>query len=731
MCNRMQAASSLSMTVRCNGRLLCLYPFIALVCIPALASTNKAVSIPVFNAPPVIDGRLDETIWMQAQMGVALTQVFPAEGNPPSVPIEVFLGHDAENIYFAVEVAMPISDLTASRRGRDADLEGDDYISLIFDPFGSQRDGYRFRFNPIGTKEDALIEEVNRVNAEWDCVWWVETVVSAQGWTAEGRIPLQSIGFNPQIDRWGFNVEQVLAKRNEQSRWTAVERSLSAESLADIGSIVGLMDLRQGLGLRFEPYVLAEFSTNDASTGSEQDDFDIKSGFELYYRPIPSITATLTVNTDFAETEVDDRVIELSRFPTFFPEKRGFFLEDSGIFSFGGIEQSPLPFFSRRIGVGPDGIPVDIPYGFKLAARTGNVPLGALNVYVEEGNETDAQHLSVARATVDILEESYVGIIGTRGNPQGVSDNYLIGADFRYRDSDFGPDAGEITASAWIQYTDTEDRDQLSIATGWDVFYNSRYWLYSHFAEYVGPGYFPALGFVRQNDIAQGDFRVVRAFFPENWDSIELDASVFARYEMGGRYLEYVNASLELWAYRMSGAILSLGSRLEHEELREAFEPVPGLLAQPGSFSGAGLFIRYETSKAPSVSGFLEYEHAPFYGGTIDSIEGSLSWRGGSIFECTTELEVNKIDLLDSENWLYLWRSEFKTYVLQNVTWANIIQYDSISREMGFNSRLRWNFRPGSDIYLVVNHRWLNDVDQGWDSIGSRLNAKLSATLSF
>ncbi|MEM7673868.1 MAG: DUF5916 domain-containing protein [Verrucomicrobiota bacterium] len=700
------------------------------VSLPWICGAQVSGNLPLFEEAPVVDGVLDDSAWQSAFVIEDLYQVFPDEGEPATYPARLRVGYDAGNVYFATEVRMPGNLITANQQLRDGDQSGDDSISLIIDPHGQGREGYRFRFNPLGAREDAIIEDVFRVNTDWDGVWSVETQITETGWVAEGVIPLRSISFNPSIETWGFNIEQQYARRAEKARWSAIHRTTAAESLADAGRLSGLVGLRQKRSIRFKPYFVTRFR-DDGEVGELNEGYSLDGGFDLYYKPTPSVTAVFTVNTDFAEAEVDDRVVNLTRFPTFFPEKRGFFLEDANVFSFGGISRNPLPYFSRRIGIGPGGQPTDIEYGVKVTGRLGNVNFGAFNTYVDAVGGVDAKHLSVLRASVGVLEESSVGFLATRGDPLSNLDNWLGGLDFKYRDSDFGPDGGELDVFAWGQYTDTPGWDDAPFALGTSALYNSRYWLYQGYTRFIGADYNPAMGFVNQTDIVDGELLGVHAFFPEGLDSIEVEAGSYYRYELDAAVWEVVQPWVGLSVYTLSGDFATVGVEYFYEELLFPFQPAPGLLAEPGQYSGAGLYAELETSDARVVSATVRAAVSPFYGGRLDTLEAGIAWRPASIFNLSAESELNRIEIDGLTEWVNLYRLKTNVQFSTDLVWTTIGQYDSLSRELGFNSRLRWTYRPGSDLFLIFNQGLLNDPRDGWISSGSELSLKVNASWSF
>ena len=692
---------------------------------------DASYSITKITTPPIIDGVLDEAIWAELPAINEFYQVRPDEGEPATIPVSVQLAYDEEAVYFAVNYAVPLADATATNRARDAGMNNNDSITLTFDPFGNQRDGYRFEFNALGAKLDEIVEEVDRDRSDWDGIWFLETQRSEDGWTAEGKIPARSISFNPDISSWGFNIRGSYAKRNEEFRWTNIDRSVHSGSLAHAGQIEGITGLQQGLGIRFRPYAVARFTENGNSDSSASEGLGFDSGFDLFYKPIPTVTAVFTVNTDFAEAEVDNRVVNLSRFPTFFPEKRAFFLEDASVFSFGGINRTPLPYFARRVGVGPDGEPTDLLFGAKVTGRVGQTQFGLFDTYVDEVGGVDAKHLSVARANVSILDESSVGMIATNGDPRSNNDNTLVGVDLKYRDSDFGPEGGELDWFTWAQYTETPGLNDQNYAYGWEGEYSSRKWTAYHFAEFIGKDYNPAMGFVRQTDVAQGSARIVRKFYPAGFNNVRLEYNHFARFETGGNYLEYTKPETTLRGNFVTGDYLQATVGYIYEDLRETFEPLDGLFARPGKYEGARIRLLAGTSARRPVSGSVELNSEKYYNGWRQGVKVRTGWRPSPLFNININNELTEVELGGDREWIYLQRLQANIQFSSKLVWSNVAQYDNISNSIGLNSRLRWTYRPGSDVFVIFNQGIQDDPEEGWIAQASALSVKVNATWDF
>ena len=236
----------------------------------------------------------------------------------------------------------------------------------------------------MGARSESLVTDNTVVNRNWDGLWWVRTSRDGEGWKVEMAIPFKTLSFNPANPTWGFNLERQIRRKYEIGRWASPRREVSSYMPSGAGELTGLHGLKQGLGLELSPYVKGRYSQSPSG-----DDWTGDAGGEVRYRLTPYLSSTLSYNTDFAETEVDLRQINLTRFPLFFPEKRAFFLEDSGIFEYGGLNggalgQPLIPYFSRRIGLSAGGEPVPVLWAGKVAGRIGQYKLGVLDAVLDD-----------------------------------------------------------------------------------------------------------------------------------------------------------------------------------------------------------------------------------------------------------------------------------------------------------------------------------------------------------
>src|SRR5688572_27665614 len=431
--------------------------------VAANGNSNKVVRVVRIDSPPVIDGRLDEAVWGQAEVITDFHQIRPGDGAEPSERTEVYLLYGNDALYIGARMYDGEPDRIAAPTVRQGQgLGRDDRLVVILDPFNTRRGGYRFETNTNGVRHDALYDNPDSFNSNWTVIWDTASSIFEKGWTAELEIPFKTLPFDPANDTWGFNFGRSIRRRGEEMVWVSRNRSYNP---GISGLATGFSGLSQGRGLDVVPSV--SINQRKAFTLSSTD-ANLEPSLDVFYRVTPSLNASVTVNTDFSATEVDDRQVNLTRFSLFFPEKRDFFLNDADLFEFGRIsaagndatsastENNGRPFFSRRLGLSPSGTPVDLRYGGKLSGRVGRWTIGALALQQDDALDAGRTHAAlVARVSANVLDESSAGLIVTTGDPTSTRDNTLVGGDFRYLNTRL-PGGRVMQADAWFQHTETQ-----------------------------------------------------------------------------------------------------------------------------------------------------------------------------------------------------------------------------------------------------------------------------------
>src|SRR5262245_12191456 len=415
---------------------------------------------------PVLDGVLDEPIWRQAPVLTGLRQVEPVEAGEPTEETEVRIVYDEQSLFIGVTCRdRDPSTIRATIMQRDASLQPDDSVAIVLDTFHDRRNAFYFSIGAAGGLLDALIaKNGSEFNRNWDGIWDGRARVTSEGWVAEVEIPFATLSFKEGETTWGFNVQRVIRRGHEILRWSSPSPRYDLDHVAEAGTLVGLTGMHQGLGIDLVPFGEAK-RTRERAT--DRDYTNVTAGGDLYWRVTPNVKFSLSVNTDFAETEVDDRQVNLTRFPLFFPEKRRLFLEDANDFVFAnGEDNDVLPFHSRRIGLDDAGEEVPILFASKLTGRTDDFSFGLLDAQTAQHHDLDPQNLSVGRYEQNLFAQSTAGVIFTHGDPNGVSTSSTYGADYNYRTDQFLGDRN-FRFGTWFLRSDT------SGVSGEDKAYNA------------------------------------------------------------------------------------------------------------------------------------------------------------------------------------------------------------------------------------------------------------------
>src|SRR5262245_34525891 len=438
---------------RSRGSVLATIPLVVLAALPRISAQEPSrprVTLGRTTGPIRLDGLLDEPGWQEAAVIPDLTQQSPEPGAPTPYHTEVRLLTDGATIFVALRCSDPQPDrITTHTMLRDGDFSGDDSVGLVLDTFGDHRTGYFLQVNAAGARYDGLIVTSENLSADWDGIWDARVGRDAAGWTVEMAIPAATLRFASDLDAWGFNVSRFVVRDRTELRWTGTTLDARFGDMRRAGDLGGVTELTQGLGLTVTPYGLARHETDyvarDSTTSGD-------AGVDVGWSMTRQLSAVLTVNPDFAETEIDTRQINLTRFPLFYPEKRYFFVEGANQFNFGpNLGTDFVPFFSRRVGlVANDIVPIDA--GAKLVGRQGPWGIGALGVVTGDSSIAPSTDLEAARLTRDVGEHLRLGAIGTHGDPTGLGENWLGGVDAVWQTSTFRDDQN-IATGAWYSRT--------------------------------------------------------------------------------------------------------------------------------------------------------------------------------------------------------------------------------------------------------------------------------------
>jgi hypothetical protein len=696
---------------------------------------------PALRASPLpphyeFDGRTAGPAWQSAVDSIAdLATVEPEEGGVPAGRTIVKVFADADEIVVAVRCDDgDAAGIVSYSKARDAVLDEEDHVVIVFDTFLDARSGYVFAVNPSGARFDALVVDRETVTSEWDAAWEAKTSREAGGWSAEIRIPILSLGFKKDLARWGFNVQRRVQRLQETSRWSGISVDYWVTQTSRAGLLVDLPAFRLGTGLTVRPAAVARVRKPGPWKEVEYDaDFSLDMNQKLG----PNLLSSLTVNTDFAETEVDVRQINLTRFDIFFPEKRSFFLEGADIFEFGlGLdpEENLLPFFSRRIGLhgldAEDQVAIPINAGGKIHGRIGATNVGALVVNtrkvngleVEENYRIDVPQatMGAVRVSQNVLEESALGVLATFGDQLGRSGSWLAGVDFTYETSGFRG-GKNFLFGAWGLLDDRTDLEGDKSAHGFRIEYPNDLLDLNATSIHIGDGFEPSLGFVPRNDVHIWDFG--SEFNPRpGWSWLrqmfyEFSFTIFnkrdnSRWESYGVTVKPLDWLLE------SGERFEAGVEPGGDRPSAAFEIVSDVDVAPGSYEWIRYFVAARSAEKRRLSGEIRWELGTYYDGDLGTLEARLTLKPSALYtvELTGErntgetraliddFETRGMQLVEKRFTEESYGVRLQVNVTSNMQLSSLTQYDTQSKELGTNNRLRWTFDPLGDLFVVYNH---------------------------
>jgi hypothetical protein len=697
-------------------------PFLLLMLVFTLrAACAMAASLPSVTAGRSegsirLDGRLDEPAWRQAGVIRDLIQQSPHPGEATPFKTEVRVLFVGGTLYFGFLCDDPDSKRIAIHTmQRDGDLDGDDTVAVGLDPYGDRRTGYAFKINAAGARWDALINDPQKVSGDWDGVWDARTARTATGWSAEMEIPARTLNFTSGLRTWGLNIERIVARERMRLLWASPALDTIAADLSRAGYLNGIEGLIEGLGLEATPYATGR-TKSDFHNGSQV--WQGAGGLDFTWRITPQMAAVFTGNTDFAETEVDTRQVNLTRFPLFFPEKRAFFLEGSNQFEFGlDLGESLIPFFSRRIGlVGDQQVPIDA--GVRLNGRAGRWNLGLLDVQTRATDFVDSTNLFAGRVSYDLDQNLRVGTLVTNGDPEGTQRNTLAGFDAVWRTSTFRGDKN-LLLGAWTAFSAGDLPEGQRTGWGLSVNYPNDFLDCGLRANEFGDALSPSLGYLPRPG--------TRQYAGWCWlkkRPARQGAFGFLRQTKSGAYFSRVtnlNGTNESWQYSFEpiGLELESGDQVaftwipRYEYLAAPFKIASGVVIPPGGYRYDRFWAEAATSEHRPLGLAASVRFGSFYDGHLAEYGSSLRWtstkgRAQLGFGVTN----NYGHLREGDFVQRLWWQRITLAWNPNVVLSSFIQYDSVSRNLGTNTHLRWTLKPGRELFIVWNRAWQELLDR-------------------
>jgi hypothetical protein len=731
-----------------SGRRL---PLIAMLLCSALAAPAETVEVKAARVgqPPKIDGSLSEAAWRSAAPFDAFRQFEPEANAEPSERTELRILYDDANLYIGVicfdreprRIAantLAHDSAGGSGGGRYGYHHGggqsstDDLIRVLIDPFQDKRTAYVFYVNPLGARSEGLVYG-GEPSLNWDGIWEADSRVLETGWSAELRIPFKTISFKPGLSVWGVNVERVIPRKLETARLSGTNRDSNFNNPMEAAALSGIADIRQGKGITFRPYglVSSASSPDAAGTGAGRAN-DLDGGFDLYKNFTPNLVGVLSYNMDFAETEVDERQINLTRFPLFFPEKRMFFLEGSENFNFSS-SISFIPFFSRRIGLF-EGEQIPVRFGAKLYGKIGNTNISALDVQTGDYPGLPGTNMFAARVTQNIFAESKVGAIFTNGSPTGER-NTLAAADFNYSTSRF-MGKKNLMLAAWSAYN-WNDKPGGHEGFGLRANYPNDLWNVESTYAYYGEALDPGVGFMLRPSIQTFFVRLAyqprpsRGFLDEFVRQFFFQTSFDYYWDLSGK-LETRRVDLTPLSFQTeSGERLAFQVEPNRDVLPYDFEVAPGVVIPKGAYNFTSYQASLNTASHRPLIFEAAYSFGEFYSGHLNQTTLGLTAKLGGHFNLSFETDMVRGNLPEGQFNENIYQVKADIFLSPDLGLMNYIQYDDISRKLGWNARLRWQISPGNDIYFVYNSNWERRYDPAarFYSLGDRGVFKITLSI--
>ncbi len=681
--------------------------------------------------PLTVDGVLDDPVYDQVPAAEGFTQQEPDEGAAVSESTRVWVLYDADSLYVAADLEEhhPEEFMTNEMRRDNRNIGWGDSFSVILDTFYDRRNGVLFHTNAAGALYDAQVTDERNTNADWNTVWWVRTRRMDDGWTVEMRIPFRSLryaGGGAQL--WGINFRRLIKHTNERSFLTPTPQAYDRWGLLRLSNAATLVGLEAPPGSRrmeLKPYAIG--SQTNAPLRDINDEWSGDVGADFKFGVTDGLTADVTWNTDFAQVEDDETQVNLSRFSLFYPEKREFFLEGQGVFDFGGRETRffggptdvPIPFFSRSIGIS-GGSAVPIIGGARLHGRAGAYQMGLMNIQTGEvgGLDVESTNFSAFRVKRDLFARSNIGVIATHRNisADGSESNSLYGVDGNFAPTDYirfntfymatrepGAETGHQAASYMGQFRYDTDLIDFEVQR-----------------LYLGGDFNPGMGFIRRRDFTKngGSF-----LFGPRPRSIEAVRQV--EFEIEANQYDRPDGEMETREYTFDTSIIFESSdrlmfdhTVTEERLLDGFDLSDDVAVPAGNYKFSRTGVRVRMGSHRKVSGMFRYEFGDFFGGTRQEVSYWGRAEVNQRFSLEPNISLNWITVPGGDVTAQVSRLRATYTVSPRSFLGALVQYNSAAQLFSANVRFRWEYSPGSDLFVVFSSN--RDGDDGLSGLSDR-----------
>jgi len=705
---------------------------------------NATVRATRLSDPLRLDGVLDEPLYTEVASVSDFIQSLPDPGGEPTERTEAWISFDDTDVYVSARVwdSAPERDWVANEMRRDTNqLRQNDTFGVMFDTFYDRRNGVMFYTNPLGALAEFAITNEGNPNTDWNPIWDVRTGRFDGGWTVEMRIPFKSLRYRPGREQvWGLQLRRAIRRRNEWIHLTSLPLSAAGGGAQGVfrvsraGTLVGIEAPPTSRLVEVKPYGIAGVTTNLASSPVVRDDFEADGGLDVKVGITENLTADFTYNTDFAQVEVDEQQVNLTRFSLFFPEKREFFLEGRGIFDFapspsgagggggfGGGGIVPTMFFSRRIGL-QRGTPVPILGGGRVTGKVGAFDVGLLDIQTDDLGSIGAQstNFAVLRVRRDILARSSVGVLFENRSRSLVStgSNQAYGVDGSFsffEDLNF---VGYLVTTRTDGLNGSDDSYRATASYDGDLVGATLGHLF------VGEHFNPEIGFVRRAGFRQTQANARYSPRPAiDWiRQITFQGGVDYIENHPGGYVETREWSGSFQTEMENSDRFSVDFTETYENLADTFDITPGVAIPDGRYTFRDIQVGYNFGLQRPYSGNLSVRYGSFYGGTRTSV-GFQRARIEVLPQLSLEpsLSFNWVDLEGLGDFTQHVAATRVSYSFSpRLFLSGLVQYSSLAESISANLRLRWEYAPGSEIFVVYTEERDTDVFDRFSELSNR-----------
>ena len=678
--------------------------------------SQKSVKIFKTDNPPVLDGSLNDDCWQNAAIATDFQQREPNEGQPMTDKTIVYICYDANNLYFGVKCFQDPSTIYGQEMLRDGTVSNDDRFAIMLDTTNDRRNAYFFGIAALGAMEDAIVNRDDGFGRSWNGIWNAKTTRTNESWDIEFVIPFKTISFDGKSDHFGLLMNRFITKKREWGTWPVGNVNSNQFQISDAGIMEGLEGITQGIGLDVSPYLL----TGLDARRDEDTKYKLNAGGEIYYQVTPSLKASVTINTDFAETEADPRQINLTRYSLRLDEKRRFFLEGRNYFGFGFEAPSGIttPFFSRTIGLSSDGTPISVNYGAKVTGQISNWNIGML--YISDERDYGNSHFTVGRVKYNLGnlsakfgDQSAIGVISTFGNSLSSDQNNLTGLDLKLASSKFRGNKNIALILYGLKST-TENVKGKDASWGAAFQYPNDFLNFSLGHVEIGENFIAGMGYVPRTNIQ------------ETYGSItvgpRLNGKVIRQLTFGGDF-DYVtdfsgklqNQSLNISPIGIrfeSGERFNYSLAHKYDFLENDFNIYSTFIIPADEYKWWEHKVSLTTEGSRNLSGGVTYTFGDFYNGSQNVTTLTAKWKAMVHLALGGTYTTNRIELPGGSFTADIYEFNMNFLFNPNLTLFNYFQYDSQSEKIGWQSRFQWIIKPGNEILLAWNSGYTKPLER-------------------